>query len=203
MDPRDYSVPGTLRDGTPIRIRAIRPDDAGALREGFAHLSERTVYHRFFQAKRELTEQEIKYLVHLDFVNHVGLTATITNPAGELIIGIGRFVRLGEGRAGVRGAERERTEAHAEVAFVVGDQFQGQGVGSQLLWHLAAIARELGIRFLDAEVLPGNRAMLDVFQHSGLPLTERLREGLVHVEMRLDQELDVAAGTESGTVLGS
>lgn len=187
MDFSRYDAPGTLRDGTPIRIRAIRPEDAEALREGFAHLSERTVYHRFFQSKRELTEREVEYLTHLDFEHHVGLAAVISNPAGELLIGVGRWVRLGEGRAGVRGGDRERTPAHAEVAFVVADEFQGQGVGSQLLAHLAGIARSLGIRYLDAEVLPGNRQMIDVFAHSGLPLTEQVRDGLVHVEMRLEE----------------
>jgi GNAT superfamily N-acetyltransferase len=187
MDFSTYDAPGALRDGTPIRIRAIRPEDGEALREGFAHLSERTVYHRFFQSKRELTEREVEYLTHLDFEHHVGLAAVISNPAGELLIGVGRWVRMGAGRPGVRGAERDRTPAHAEVAFVVGDEFQGQGVGSQLLAHLAGIARALGIRYLDAEVLPGNRQMIDVFAHSGLPVTEQLRDGLVHVEMRLEE----------------
>ena len=84
------------------------------------------------------------------------------------------------------------TEEHAEVAFVVADEFQGQGVGSTLLSHLATIGRELGIRFLDAEVLPGNRQMLDVFEHSGLPITEIVRDGVLHVELRLDEDFPVA-----------
>ena len=188
MDASDYAVPGTLRDGTPVTIRAIRPDDREALREGFSLLSERTVYHRFFQTKHHLTDGELRYLTELDFHNHVGLVVTIGNRAGELIIAVGRVVRLGSGRAGVRGADRPGTPQHAEVAFVVADEFQGQGVGSTLLWHLAAIARELDIRYLDAEVLPGNRPMLDVFEHSGLPITETTREGLLHVELRLDEE---------------
>lgn len=186
MDLSRYQAPGALRDGTPFTIRAIRPEDGEALREGFKLLSDRTVYHRFFQAKRELAEHEVRYLTQLDFVDHVALAAVIKNPAGEFIIGVGRFVRLGSGRVGVRGAERDRTEAHAEVAFVVGDEFQGQGVGTQLLAHLVLLARELGIRYLEAEVMPDNRQMVGVFQRSGLPITEAIDEGVLHVELKLD-----------------
>jgi GNAT superfamily N-acetyltransferase len=192
MELSQYRSAGVLRDGTPFIIRAIRPDDAQALQEGFKLLSDRTVYHRFFQAKRELAEHEVKYLTQLDFVDHVGLAAVISNAAGEFIIGVGRFVRLGSGRLGVRGAERVRTTAHAEVAFVVGDEFQGQGVGSQLLAHLVEIARRLGIRYLEAEVMPDNRRMVGVFQRSGLPITEVVHEGVLHVELRLE------AGAEAG-----
>jgi GNAT superfamily N-acetyltransferase len=184
MDLRNYRAQGQLRGGTPIVIRAIRPDDGEALREGIQLLSERTVYHRFFQAKTHLSDQEIRYLTELDFENHVGLVATIENQAGELVIGVARCVRLGRD-TGVRGQDKAGSRDMAEVAFVVADQFQGQGVATQLLWHLVAIARALGIRTLVAEVLGGNRPMLDVFAHSGLPLTQRVQDGIVHVELAL------------------
>lgn len=199
MNLSHYRAAGALRDGTPIIIRAIQPDDDEALREGFRLLSDQTIYQRFFQSKRDLAEHELRYLTQLDFVDHVGLAAVISNPAGEFIIGVGRFVRLGSGRAGVRGVERDRTPAHAEVAFVVGDEFQGQGVGSQLLAHLVAIARELGIRYLEAEVLPENRPMMAVFRGSGLPITEAVHEGVLHVELRLDggEEERVGSGARA------
>src|SRR5690606_9918774 len=108
MDLSHYWAAGALRNGTPIIIRAIRPEDDQALREGFGLLSDQTIYHRFFQAKRDLAEHELRYLTQLDFVDHVGLAAVISNSAGEFIIGVGRFVRLGSGRAGVRGVERDR-----------------------------------------------------------------------------------------------
>lgn len=188
MDPRHYHAEGVLRDGAPIVIRAVRPEDREALKEGFAHLSERSVYHRFFQTKRELKDTELTYLTELDFQDHVGLVAVLPPPpaaaaaaapsrapgAGEegQPIGVGRFVRA-PGRH------------HAEVAFVVGDEFQGRGVGTLLLEHLACIARTLGVTDFEADVLSDNTQMLEVFQHSGLPLTEEGRDGIIHVRMDL------------------
>jgi RimJ/RimL family protein N-acetyltransferase len=173
MDPSQYEAAGTLRDGATVRIRAIRPGDRGALIEGFSHLSDRSIYQRFFQAKHELTETELKYLTELDFTAHIGLVAVIPSDTPEgRPIGVGRFVR-------------GKNPSHAEVAFVVGDQFQGRGVGTLLLEHLARIGRAIGIEAFEADVLPDNTQMLEVFQHSGLSIEERVREGVVHVRLDL------------------
>jgi GNAT superfamily N-acetyltransferase len=146
------------------------------MQAGFGRLSEETIYHRFFQAKRQLTETELRYLTELDFRDHVALVAEIAGPDGEHEgIGVGRFVRVS--RAGA--------EDHAEVAFTVLDPHQGRGVGTLLLEHLARIARGLGYRVFEAEVMPDNRQMLEVFEHSGLPMREVVREGVVHVELGL------------------
>jgi len=195
MNLAQYRADGTLRDGTPVVVRAIRPDDRGDLREGFLHLSDRTIYHRFLSAKRDLTDTELRYLTELDFRDHLGLVVELTAPREGHLIAVGRAVRTGSGvpsaagRAPVPPAASapgaRSTNDSAEVAFVVEDEYQGRGVGTLLLEHLARMARELGYRAFEAEVLAGNRQMLEVFAHSGLPLRERVRGGLVHVEMDL------------------
>src|SRR5512143_2691601 len=63
-----YRLEVELRDGTPAVVRAIRPEDKDALRWGFGHLSPHAIYHRFFQAKRELTDTDLQYLTEVDFV---------------------------------------------------------------------------------------------------------------------------------------
>jgi ribosomal protein S18 acetylase RimI-like enzyme len=73
----------------------------------------------------------------------------------------------------------------AEVAFAVVDQYQGQGLGAALMHHLAAIAREAGLKELIAEVLPDNVPMLKVFEKSGLPLGIKREPQVVHVTLRL------------------
>jgi GNAT superfamily N-acetyltransferase len=175
MDLQSYEATAELRDGTPVRIRAIRPSDKAELTWGFRRLSEEAVYHRFFQAKRDLTRQELRYLTELDFLNHVALVVEAEVDGAQRIVGVGRFVRA----AGQHGPDR------AEVAFTVADPFQGRGVGTLLLDHLARIAPSVGVARFEAEVMPDNRQMLEVFEHSGFGVTEEVREGLVHVELVL------------------
>lgn len=179
----DYSARTILRDGTAVRLRAVRPSDKAAFQAGFSQLSEQAIYHRFFQTKRSLSEAELAYLTEVDFRDHVALVVeldqVLETPGGRHgpgeLVGVGRFIRL----------PKDRGLDMAEVAFTVGDEVQGRGIATQLLSHLAAIARGLDIRAFVAEVLPDNRAMLDVFGHSGLGATERVVDGVVHVEIPL------------------
>lgn len=175
MDPRNYRADVALRDGTPGTIRAIRPDDKQGLRWGFEQLSAQTIYHRFFQTKRELSDADLRYLTEVDFTNHVALVMEVEVDGVVRVIGVGRFVREPGGEP------RDR----AEVAFTVGDEFQGRGVATLLLTHLAGIARGLNYRCFVAEVMPDNRQMLEVFAHSELPVTEAVHDGVMHVVLRL------------------
>ncbi len=86
-----------------------------------------------------------------------------------------RFDRLAGGR-------------DAEAAFVIADVWQGEGLGTALFDRLAARARELGVERFTAEVLPHNRRMLNLFHHSGLPVTACLRDGVVHVVLDLGDD---------------
>lgn len=176
MDAASYSAVEHLKDGARVWLRAIRPEDRATLKQAFARLSQRTVYHRFFQAKPRLSEGELRYLTELDFRDHVALVAEIEAPGGGREgIGVGRFVRVSHGAAPDR----------AEVAFTVDDRHQGRGVASHLLEHLARIARDLGYQGFDADVLPDNHQMLEVFEHSGLMIREELRDGVVKVSLDL------------------
>jgi GNAT superfamily N-acetyltransferase len=170
-----YVAAGTLRDGTPVRIRAIHPDDKEALRWGFTQLSPDAIYHRFFQTKRGLTDEELAYLTELDFKDHVALVVEAEVEGLVEVVAVGRFVRL----------KAQGKPDRAEVAFTVGNEFQGRGIGTLLLEHLARIARELGYAGFEADVMPDNRLMLEVFEHSGLPTQETVRDGVVRVEMEL------------------
>jgi GNAT superfamily N-acetyltransferase len=158
-----------MLDGRPVVLRAIRPEDREAIHRGFHRMSERSVYQRFFQVKKDLSDKELSYLTELDFENHVGLVATLAEGA-EDGIGVGRYVVDSEGGA-------------PEVAFVVDEEHQGLGIATLLLRHLAAIARAKGHRELRALVLFDNRSMIEVFEHSGM-LTGRRREGNV-IELTL------------------
>ena len=192
MNLPEYRAEATLRDGTPVVIRAIRPDDRAALREGILHLSDRTVYQRFMRAKRDLTDAELRYFTELDFRDHIGLAVELDATHGGRPIAVGRAVRTmqlpsppGSHPPGPPSEVGLPQRATAEVAFVVVDEYQNRGAGTLLLEHLARIARELGFQAFEAEVLPDNHKMLAVFAHSGLTMREQRKDGLVHVVMEL------------------
>ncbi len=172
VDARNYSERGRLLDGRPVLVRAIRPEDKPKLRDGFERLSPQSVYHRFFQAKKELSESELRYLTEIDFVNHVALLAVLEDDGAELAIGVGRYIVESDAPA-------------AEVAFTVDEAHHGLGVGTLLLHHLARIARSRGLPEFRAYVLAENRAMLEVFENAGFPLERRLEGNVIVARLSL------------------
>jgi RimJ/RimL family protein N-acetyltransferase len=161
-----------LRNGRRIEIRALRPDDRDNLVEAVDHTSQRSLYRRFFGAKRHFTEKEIRFFLNVDFINHVALVAVAEEDGHPTVVGGGRYIVTAPGTA--------------EVAFMVVDRYQGQGIGAILMRHLSLIAREAGLRELTAEVLSSNEAMLKVFEKSGLPLTAKTESAITHVSLRLN-----------------
>jgi RimJ/RimL family protein N-acetyltransferase len=161
----------TLRDGRRFRVRSLRPDDRSGLLAAVGRSSPLSLYRRFFSPKRRFTEDEIARFVNVDFVNHVALVAVLEEGGRDIIVGGCRYIIVEPGRA--------------EVAFVVVDHYQGQGVGAALMRHLAAIARDAGLKELMAEVLAENISMLKVFEKSGLHLSTSCAAGIVHVSLQL------------------
>jgi RimJ/RimL family protein N-acetyltransferase len=151
-----------LADGTLLLVRPIRPDDKGLLAEGIAHLSEKTLTRRFLSPKTRLSRAELRYLTEVDGHDHVAYVA-LTAASPRHLVAVGRWVR-----------SRERPRV-AEVAFVVGDSWQGRGVGSLLADALADEARFRGIRCftatMQADNLPAHRLMQKLTTGSGAAAT--------------------------------
>lgn len=174
-DIANYSAVETLRDGRAVTIRAIRPGDKGHIAEQVKRLSPETVYRRTFAPKRALDDADLKRMTDVDFENVVALVAVMAADGREQVVGGGRYFRIGSGEAA-------RT---AEVAFLIGDGFQGLGIGSRIFRHLAAIARACGLTTFEAVVLPSNDGMLRLFDKSGLKVTKKRDEDTVRVTIDL------------------
>jgi len=171
-NPRDFNSREGLRNGAAVTIRALRPDDRERMRAAFARLSPTSLYLRTFSFRKELAESELRRYVEVDFDRTVALVVTTGEGPGERVIGGSRYVR----------AEDVDT---AELAFTVDEDYRGLGIASRLLKHMIAIARQRGLRRLEAEVLAENRPMLAVFARSGLPMKQRNNGGVIHVELAL------------------
>jgi len=173
---RDYAAAETLKGGTAVSVRAIRPDDRQSLGVAFSKLEPASVYTRFFSHRGQPSDEELRAATEVDFERTVALVVTIPDGGGdETIIGAGRYILNGPPGTG----------SGAEVAFTVEEDFHGQGMAGLLLKHLARIARRQGVSELTAEVLPGNRGMLAVFARSGLPMKSTTEDGVVHVALSL------------------
>lgn len=177
--PADLDVAVALKDGTQARLRAIRPDDKERLCEAFRNLEPATIYTRFFGFKKSLSEQELERAMTFDPDNLVSLVVTIGSGESETIIGHGVYV------TGNRATADEDPDKSAEVAFVVEEDYQGQGIASLLMRQLVKIGRSAGLNRFEADVLMSNAAMLHVFAASGLPMTQSIEDGDVHVSLSL------------------
>jgi RimJ/RimL family protein N-acetyltransferase len=171
LEAANYSAAETLRNGERILIRALKPEDREGIIAAVAGIGSGSLYRRFFAVKRAFGEEETSYFLNPDFITHVALAAVAEEAGKPVIIGGARYVSAKPGQA--------------EVAFLVTDKHQGQGIGAALMRHVVAIAREAGLRELTAEVLAENQAMLKVFERAGLPLTKSYEAGIVHLGLGL------------------
>ncbi len=167
-----------LPDGREVEIRPIRADDGERLRASHARLSPESRYRRFLAAKPVLSAADARYLVEIDGSDHFALVATAAG--GESgdddgpIIAVARFVRL------------PADPATAELAIVVGDRYQRQGLAAELLDRLADAALERGVRRFRATMLAENVAihrLLEGFAAGGR--VQLRRDSITEVEVEL------------------
>ncbi len=153
-----------LRDGSTIHVRPVRASDEAKLWRFFEQLSQESRALRFFSSGTDLAAQARRE-ADVDYVSAFGLVAT----AGpdDRVVGHSTYVLLERGRA--------------EVAFTVADEYQGRGLGTILLGHLAEVAAANGVQVFEAQTLPANVRMLEVFRESGFPIEVRSRPDEIHI----------------------
>ena len=167
----DYHAIEQLRDGRQIEIRALQPDDERDMLAAIDRTSMQSLQRRFFAVKRGFSQREIDFFMKIDFSNHVALVALADEDGRATIVGGGRYILVESGAA--------------EVAFIVVDGYQGQGLGGHLMRHLAAIARDAGLKQLIADVLPENTAMLKVFSKFGFRPGPKREPQVIHLVKEL------------------
>ncbi|BCJ57778.1 GNAT family N-acetyltransferase [Micromonospora endophytica] len=175
-----------LSDGSTVQLRQIRPSDAAAIVAMHSRFSERTRYLRYFSPYPRIPERDLQRFVNVDHADREAFVVL----AGDRIVAVGRYERLGP------------AAPDAEVAFVVEDAYQGRGIGSVLLEHLADAATRFGIVNFVAEVLPANGPMLRVFADFGYQLQRQFADGVVHLTFPIaptDATLAVQRGREQRT----
>ena len=174
--PSQYVSTWTMKDGTPVTIRPIRPEDEPLMVKFHETLSDRSVYLRFFASlslSRRVSHERLLRICFGDYDREMALVAECTDPAtGERrIIAVGRMNRLHSGN-------------EAEVAVLVADRYQKLGLGNELLRRVVQIARDEKLSHLSAEMLTDNIAMQLIFRRNGFLI--RAGEDLTSVRAFLD-----------------
>jgi RimJ/RimL family protein N-acetyltransferase len=162
--------PVVLRDGSAVLIRPVRPVDAPLLADGFARLSARSRQLRFLTQKKELSPAELRYFTDIDHHDHEALGAL--NHADGRGVGIARYIR-----------DADDPQA-AEIAVTIIDDWQGLGLGTELVAQLSERARSEGIRRFTALVAADNRAMAGLLRNVRADLVRR-EPGALEYEITL------------------
>lgn len=144
----------TLRDGTQIFFRPVKPTDEPALAEMLYSLSANSVRARYFTHTMTFPHKHVQQLTNVDYQQNLAIVGVVPSATGDEIVAIGQYFLDPKSQA-------------AEVAFIVHDEWQARGMGTYLLLYLCQIAKQRGVKRFYAKVLPSNRPMLAIFHNSG------------------------------------
>jgi acetyltransferase len=164
LSDRDAMTPEqwTMRDGTQVMIRSIRVEDKPLMIEFHEGLSGRSVYMRYFESlsfKARTAHERLSRICFADPKQETVLLAVHTDPStrAQRILAVGRLSKLFDGRT-------------AEIAALVTDDYQGRGLGTELLKRLVQSARDKGIHRITAEMLRDNTLMQSLAKRLGFRL---------------------------------
>ncbi len=164
--PANLETVKTLKNGLEVKFRPIKPTDEDMLRRQFYTLSDNDRFLRYFTAIRFMPHKNMQKYVNIDYDKTLSLVGIVNEGGRERIIAEGRYSYY----------EYDKTY---EMGFAVSEEFQGLGIASFLLDYLLRIAGERGIKRLSASVLPGNKAMLGIFERARVRPVKRVAEGVV------------------------
>jgi acyl-CoA hydrolase/GNAT superfamily N-acetyltransferase len=173
LNRRSFERRFTSANGRTIHMRPVLPTDEDMMRDLFYACSAETLYHRFFIKMQSMPHRKLKKFVNIDYVNNMALASVTHEDEHEMIVAVGRY-------------SVDKASNAAEVAFIVRDDWQGQGVGVTLFNQLLEVARKRGIVKFTADVLHDNARMLHIFHKCApAPIESRLEGGVYHLSFSI------------------
>ncbi|MCK4887943.1 MAG: GNAT family N-acetyltransferase [Planctomycetes bacterium] len=165
----------TLRDGTEIFFRPIKPTDEKSLSHMLYSLSQSTVKTRYMTHTMRFPHKDVQQLTNIDYANDLSIVGIVPGAVGEQIVAIAQYFL------------DPKTQA-AEVAFVVQDEWQKKGMGTFLLKYITTIAKKRGVKRFYAKVLPINKPMLTIFHNSGYKVDTKFDDEVYSIAYDLDEK---------------
>ena len=180
--PAEYESRDTTKGGIQVFIRPIKPEDAPAFLDLFSTLSPTSVYYRFFSPMKSLSPSMLARFTQIDYDREIALVALEEGVAEERMLGVARVISDPDGK-------------RAEFAVLVGDPWQGRGVGAGLLQRCLRIAKERGIKTIWGIVLRENTQMLALGRKLGFNASRTDEPG--ELELTIDlRSLDLVGSEE-------
>ena len=172
--PNQYESDWLLRDGTPVLLRPMKPEDEPLVSDFLGKCSEETIYFRYFKLIKKWTHEMLIRFTQNDYDRELGLMAIGLPPGPEVMMGVSRMVMAAD-------------RSTAEFAVIVADPWQGKGLGPKLVERITEIAREQGVKLLTGDVLAQNQPMLEMVKRLGFVLKKDTEGGTFRVEMALQE----------------
>jgi acyl-CoA hydrolase/GNAT superfamily N-acetyltransferase len=169
--PPEWEVEVGLRDGRRVRFRPAWATDEPLLKELFYGCSDQSLYERFFMVMKAMPHSQLQRMANPDLAHQVMLVGEVQEGERERLVAIGGYVR-------------SPATNLADVALLVHDAYQGQGLGTALLHHLIRIARSQGVAGFTADVLATNLRMLHVMHKCASEVRSTTADGVCHLEFR-------------------
>jgi acyl-CoA hydrolase/RimJ/RimL family protein N-acetyltransferase len=160
----------TTRDGVEVLLRPVKISDEPLLKDIFYSLSDQSLYRRFISGRMDIPHDRLQEYVIIDYSKEMVILATMQQGEREVAVGVGQFMIN----------EREHT---AEVAFIVRDDLQNKGIGTELLNYLTQLAKRRGLIGFTATVLAENKPMLHLFDVAGFDTEKQLESGAYELRM--------------------
>jgi len=152
--PEELERNDTLKNGTEIFFRPVKPTDEATLSEMLYSLSQSSVQTRYMARTIGFPHKDVQQLTNIDYSQDVSIVGTVPGVSNDQIVAIAQYYLDPKSQA-------------AELAFLVQDEWQQKGMGTFMLAYLTQIAKQRGVKRFYAKVLPTNKPMLAIFHSSG------------------------------------
>ncbi len=172
--PRELEVYRTSKTGLEVFFRPVKISDEPLIKDLFYALSDNSLYRRFISRRKDMPHERLQEFVVIDYNREVEIVAVVQKDDKDIVIGLGQY------------AVDPNTHS-AEVAFVVRDDYQNRGVGSELLSYLTLLAKRQGLLGFTAEVLVENQPMLHLFSKMGFVIDKRVEEQVYELKMAFSE----------------
>jgi acetyltransferase len=178
--PEQYQKTIRLDNGVGIFLRPIKPEDEGLIVDLFNSLSKETVHLKFFSGLKYMPPEQVEEMTHIDYDKQMAIIALMGKGEDERMVAVGRYTLIDD------------EPGAAEFAIVVQDAQQGRGIGTEVLYHLAHVAKLQDVQVIVGYIMNENSRMFSVLKRSGLKITKKHWDrGVTRVDIPVDQNMRI------------